>query len=407
MNEYDELVDAFDDETDSESDVVLPSDKRAFLASSDWTVETILGQVRQGNIDLAPTFQRRSVWDDRRASRFIESVFLGLPIPQLILAEDKNRPGAFIVLDGKQRLITLERFAAENGAQSEPVLRLSKLEQLPELSGLTFNDVRANASLAGQLRRFLNQTIRTVIIAGWPDEDYLNLIFLRLNSGSVPLSGQELRQALKPGRFTSRVNEFAAQSDGLHAALGIGGPDFRMRDTELAVRYVSFGLFLERYSGNLKSFFDSITELLNSEWDFRSEEVEHSFASLELAIETAREVHGAHAFHRFNGVSFENRFNRAVFDLQTLCYSVPEIAAFAIQNQQPLQQAFADLCTQDRRFADSLQATTKSIDATFIRLDTWVAAVEQVAGASLPRPTMIDEFGSIRVHWSALRDAIG
>jgi uncharacterized protein with ParB-like and HNH nuclease domain len=72
----------------------------ATLWSTDWTTETIISQLMKGNINLSPKFQRRNAWNDKRKSLFIESLFLGLPVPQLILAEDKNKKGSFIVIDG-------------------------------------------------------------------------------------------------------------------------------------------------------------------------------------------------------------------------------------------------------------------------------------------------------------------
>jgi len=77
------------------------------VASRDWTVETIVRQIEQENIDLDPAFQRRNAWRDHRRSRLIESFVLGFPVPQLVLAENPRRRGTFIVIDGKQRLLTI------------------------------------------------------------------------------------------------------------------------------------------------------------------------------------------------------------------------------------------------------------------------------------------------------------
>ena len=77
------------------------------VASRDWTVDTIVRQVEQENIDLDPAFQRRNAWRDHRRSRLIESFILGFPVPQLVLAENPRRRGTFIVIDGKQRLLTV------------------------------------------------------------------------------------------------------------------------------------------------------------------------------------------------------------------------------------------------------------------------------------------------------------
>ena len=80
------------------------------VASRDWTVETIVRQVEQEHIDLDPAFQRRNAWRDHRRSRLIESFILGFPVPQLVLAENPRRRGTFVVIDGKQRLMTRTRY---------------------------------------------------------------------------------------------------------------------------------------------------------------------------------------------------------------------------------------------------------------------------------------------------------
>src|ERR1700688_690745 len=75
---------------------------QAVVFGTDWTAATLIDQLRRGNIKLDPIFQRRDAWDPKRKSRFIESIALGLPIPQIVLAEAKDEKGAFLVIDGKQ-----------------------------------------------------------------------------------------------------------------------------------------------------------------------------------------------------------------------------------------------------------------------------------------------------------------
>ena len=63
------------------------------VSATDWTVDTLISQIKKGNIQLDPSFQRRDAWNNKVKSRFIESLFLGLPIPQIILAEQKEKKG--------------------------------------------------------------------------------------------------------------------------------------------------------------------------------------------------------------------------------------------------------------------------------------------------------------------------
>ena len=104
----------------------------AVVAATDWTTETLLRELERQNIQLDPKFQRRDAWRAARKSRFIESVILGLPIPQLVLAENRLQKGSYIVIDGKQRLLTLRQFAAR---VDDPSIRPLKLEGLQVLPG--------------------------------------------------------------------------------------------------------------------------------------------------------------------------------------------------------------------------------------------------------------------------------
>ncbi|ELY5873889.1 DUF262 domain-containing protein, partial [Cronobacter sakazakii] len=103
--------------------------KESVVMNADWTIETIDSQIKKGNIDLQPNFQRRGAWDDTRKSRLIESIIVGMPVPNIVLAEQKAHRGRFIVIDGKQRLITINEFLSDK-------LKLKGLDIRPELNNL-------------------------------------------------------------------------------------------------------------------------------------------------------------------------------------------------------------------------------------------------------------------------------
>ncbi|MEZ6234825.1 MAG: DUF262 domain-containing protein [Phycisphaerales bacterium] len=209
-----------DDASESESDLpeLQPAQvTEAVVTATDWTTETIIAQLRRGNINLKPAFQRRDAWTDTRKSKFIESLFLGLPVPQIVLAERKDKRGSFLVIDGKQRLLTLMQFAANSPDSEFRPLRLRGLEIKRDLNGKTLCDIADNGDLAEDLNAFHNQTIRTVVVKNWPSEDFLYLVFLRLNTGSVALSPQELRQALHPGPFVEFADDCMQQSGALRS----------------------------------------------------------------------------------------------------------------------------------------------------------------------------------------------
>lgn len=392
LDDTDETSLGWDDETDDEEPVSRDAVTSAVVTDTDWTAETILSQLRRGNIQLNPRFQRRDAWDQIRKSRFIESLILGLPIPQLVLAEDKRRRGAFIVLDGKQRLLTLRQFAEGSslGAginESEfRRLTLSGLDVRPDLHGYNLQRLENEPNKLDDLNAVLNQTVRTVVVRRWPNEEFLNLVFLRLNTGSVALSPQELRQALHPGGFSDFIDDFAAESTPMRRALRIKAPDFRMRDVELLLRYFGLRLYLPEYRGNLKAYLDKTVARLNLEWDVDESKIAELAADFDLSVEAAFNVFDKNAFFRWDGRAhrYERRFNRALFDAIMYQFADPTVRDLSIEKASLVEDALKDLCSKDTDFVRAIQTTTKSIGATFLRINKWGEVLGEVLKVQLP-----------------------
>ena len=356
------------------------------LTATDWTAETILSQLARGNIELNPRFQRRDAWTPIRKARFIESLFLGLPIPQLVLAEHPGRRGTYLVLDGKQRLLSLRQFASTEDDAFRPLV-LNHLELRSDLNGKTLAMIEADESLTDDLNAFQNQTIRTVVVRNWPDDAFLYLVFLRLNTGSLPLSPQELRQALLPGPFTDYLDDASSASPGLQSALQINGPDFRMRDVELLLRFLAFDFFLSEYTGNLKLFLDTTCERLNKSWASDEEAIADRVSACEAAIEATQDVFGTnHAFQRWSGERYEGRFNRAIFDVMVFFFKDPQIRSAATGKKAEVVESFKRLCEQDPDFNRYVQTTTKSTEATFSRFGKWRERLSEALGMEIPQP---------------------
>jgi len=363
--------DIFED-VESEDDDFVGNDielmKGVLVSDSDWTAETILSQLSKGNIALNPRFQRRDAWSDERKSRFIESLLLNIPIPQLVLAEIPGTRGKFVVIDGKQRLLALQKFSGQSGAP----LRLQGLTVRTDLNGLTWDQLRAGASRADDVAAFENSTIRTTFVRGHTSERALYTIFHRLNSGSVALSPQELRHVLHPGPFIDFAFDFSEQSQVFVDLLGRDGkPDFRMRDVEVLIRFFGFQYFLDEYSGDLKEFLDSTVKKLNVRWVSESYEIRRVADHCVEAIQFTQEIFEEDAFSKATQKGFERRFNRAVFDIMVFYFSDPKVRSLVLQEGPDVKQLFFDLCSQNEEFRRSLESTTKTVGATIKRLGIW------------------------------------
>lgn len=375
------------DQQEDEQDVLANRPLTRFeaaISSTDWTTETVISQLKKGNIFLDPDFQRRDAWTIQRKSLYIESLFLGIPTPQIILAERKEKRGSYIVIDGKQRLLSLRQFAASADDKEFQPFRLKGLQMREDLNNQSYSDLTSGL-FETSAPDFENATIRTVVIKSWPSEEFLYEVFLRINSGSVQLSPQELRQALHPGPFTTALNRFVIGSKVLQEMLGLKHPDFRMRDNEIALRFVAFKVFLPTYNGNLKLILDDTTQAMNQDWDRSEETVADLFASMERAIEVTREIFGRDAFKKWNGYNYESRINRAVFDVIAYYFSEPEIGEQAIAKKDDVVEAYKKLSV-DWRFATSVSGTTKSLESVHYRFSLWARELSKVLGVQLASP---------------------
>ncbi|MBF4631235.1 DUF262 domain-containing protein [Clavibacter michiganensis subsp. phaseoli] len=382
----DEPVELEDDVADYNLDegesLTLETIADLVLYTLDWSVASLLDRI--GNsFDINPMFQRRDAWNVERKSLYIESLIVGLPVPQIVLAEDPAHKGRFIVLDGKQRLITIKQFAAPD--ERYPGFKLQKLEFAKEATGMNFSDMQSSLTASELAEGFLAQPIRTIVVRNWRDPAVLYQVFVRLNQGSVALSPQELRQALFPSEFTEWVNTRSADSELIHKARRANKADFRMRDAEMLLRYVAFQEDIEGYRGVLRQFLDDACKREGARWAERGRSHYDDIADrCEEAIRRTFEVFARDAFMRFERDTYNRRFNIAVFDTMTAVLGDPTLTAEEIlENKQDIKAAFEELCTSDHIFADSLQSTTKSITATGERIKRFGERVAGLVGHPL------------------------
>ncbi len=309
---------------------------------------------------------------------------LGLPVPQIVLAEDTNAKGRFIVLDGKQRLTTLKQFAAPD--EEFASLRLRNLEFLPQLNGMTFEQLQSSPLGLEFSESLLAQPVRTIVVRNWRKPPVLYQIFVRLNQNSVALSPQELRQALYPGEFTTWINERSRDSIQIHEARRMKHEDFRMRDAEMLLRYVALSLHLENYSGNLRQFLDDACIIGNRTWDQSRVECLILADQCEHSIAVTQKIFDKDSFMRATRDGYIRRFNIAVFDAMTLVFSSAQITLDDIDQSKAssLRARFESLCTDNDWFREAIVSSTKTPRNTFGRLLIWGRAVRETFDKDVP-----------------------
>lgn len=210
------------------------------------SMDNCLRRLTQGTITLNPDFQRSEVWTDDRKSQLIESLMLRIPLPMFyVSADEKNH---FTVVDGLQRLSTIRSFVLgdeylktwnkETETYDETKkgfgFSLQSLEFWKNYEGLCYKDLPIHIR-----NRILETEFQfTIINPGTPEEVRRN-IFKRLNTGGMPLSSQEIRNALYLGPSTRLLNKLADLNE-FKAAAHFTIKKQRMEDKELILRFLSF-----------------------------------------------------------------------------------------------------------------------------------------------------------------------
>lgn len=378
-------IELFDDENEEDlSNTDVKRFEEAVIWGTDWTAETIITQLEKGNIDLKPKFQRRDAWSVTEKSRLIESLMLGIPVPPIILAERKDKKGKYIVIDGKQRLLSLRQFTTKD--EEFKSYKLKGLNLLEELNGKNFDSLDDDVELSTYKTQFENQTLRTIVIKNWPDENFLFTIFLRLNTGSKKLSPQELRQALHPGEFLDFLDEESGGSLQLLKILNNKEPDSRMRDVELALRYYAFKYCITEYKGNLKEFLDLTCKVLNEKWNHNEVEIKESFKDMEEAIIFTTDIFGdKEAFSRFINGKYNNKFNRALFEVFTYYFSIEKVRIELGNKKEEFKKSFETLSINDNKFNDSIASTTKEIGRVEYRFECINNILKSIISCPLPK----------------------
>ena len=361
---------------EEELNIDLSKFNQAVIWGTDWTTETMARQLEKGNIDLNPSFQRRDAWSEQEKSRLIESLMLGFPVPPIILAENKQKKNSYLVIDGKQRLLSIRRFysnvsekefKAKNLKEKDAFkqLKLKGLDILKDFNGKTYSQMQVENT--EYINNLDNQSIRTIVIKNWPDEAFLYTVFLRLNTGSKKLSPQELRQALKPGAFLNFLDDETANSTAIKDMLNNKGADPRMKDIELALRFFAFKCFPDKYKGNLKEFLDYTCENLNGNWETKEYIIRDLFAELEKSIVFLKDLFAPDAaFSRYTDGKCNGRFNRSIYEILTYYFSIKEVRIAVEKKKEEFVNKFVEL-NDDQEFVYAVSNTTKDINRVVIR----------------------------------------
>lgn len=353
-----------DNQSDSE-DIQNMDVSDVVVYARDWTIETIFNQINIENIDLNPKFQRRNAWNDDKRSKLIESIIMGYPIPEVVLAENPNKKRSFIVIDGKQRLLTIAGFISHDKYKywDRPVLK--GLKVLKDLNKSKYVDLDEKSK-----REFDNSSLRCTVITNYRDIQILYDIFYRLNSGSESLSTQELRQALNKGDFADYLVEITNTLQPIHNVMNLTEPDKRFRDIENLLRVFAFTMYPKEYKGNLKKFLDEKMADINRNWEFLYLKIKEQYAKINTAIELLKDTFGDYKFigRKYDANGYSNRFNKVLFEVEVFYFlHLNNDILNSTERKETFIESFKRLCIEDSQFRDTIESSTKNMDYYSIR----------------------------------------
>jgi uncharacterized protein with ParB-like and HNH nuclease domain len=250
---------------------------------NDFNIKTIIDFIESGLFNI-PGFQRNYVWDIKRASKLIESLIIGLPIPQVFLYEEERNK--YLVIDGQQRLLSIYFFSKGRFPKKEKRMELRKVfdehDKYPDeyLNSDEYFDnfkLKLNAyaktennklhglsySTLGDLKNIFDlRTIRNVMIKqNSPDDgdSAMYEIFNRLNSGGIVLTPQEIRISLYHSDFYQMLYDINL-SDNWRRLLNKKEPDIHMKDVEILIR--GFAMLLDNnvYKPSMTRFLNQFSK---------------------------------------------------------------------------------------------------------------------------------------------------
>jgi hypothetical protein len=347
------------------------------------TVDLLLTRLREGEMDLSPDFQRRAnIWDVKRKTSLIESMLLRIPIPSLYVSEDKD--GDYTVVDGLQRLCAIAHFVEVDALNKSLETKLNPLRlDLLGLQSLREYKDKSFAELPRPLQRRINETELTlhVIRPSTPTDVKFN-IFSRINQGGLPLTAQEIRNAVYPGVWRKRVRNIA-ESKAFRDATQNKIKGERMEDIELVLRFVALFTFdgKRQDDQNLDDFLNNAVEKRSILWsEEKWGEIEAAFFR---ALEAGPKVFGRFAFRKYYGPDQSRRpINRGLFETETVLLarrSPDELSVLGDRSAQVLD-GFAQLIKKDE-FASALLYATGRGSSSNTRLELLGGLFEAVLNA--------------------------
>ncbi|MCC5945102.1 MAG: DUF262 domain-containing protein [Bernardetiaceae bacterium] len=323
---------------------------------ADYTIDSIVSRIEKEKI-FVPSFQRKYVWTHVQASRFIESLILGLPVPGVFLSKEKDT-GRLLIIDGQQRMLSIANFY--KGIFGEKKFKLKGVQA--DLEGLAYEDLKA----IDQNRLDDSILHATVIKQDTPSEDNssIYMIFERLNTGGTPLQPQEIRACVYYGDFNDLLSELVEIPEWRSI---FGKTNRRMKEQELILRFFTLFYGFEHYKKILKSYMNTFMARNRNFEVYGKKELTMLFFN---TIKTVYQTIGKKAFRT------GNRMNVAIFD-SVMVGIAKRIQQNTYIDSEKLSQQYEWLLQQED-YKSSVESSTASESAVKGRIIKSIEAFKDV-----------------------------
>ncbi|MBU3100672.1 MULTISPECIES: DUF262 domain-containing protein [Clostridium] len=224
---------------------------------TDLSFREIISMYQDGDLEK-PELQRKYIWTKNEASRFIDSILLGLPVPSIFLAKtiDEKR----LIIDGYQRIMTVFDYVTGIFTGDGKIFKLSNTDNINERwRGKAFKELTPE-----EQRKIRNSSIHAIVFEQKHPQNDTGMfqIFERINTSGRVLKPQEIRNCVYHGEFNAllfKLNKIQVWRD----ILGLLNEDSRMADIELILRFFAINDFknYEHKNKNVKQI--NLTKYMN------------------------------------------------------------------------------------------------------------------------------------------------
>lgn len=299
----------------SERDDYYSDDSLYSISSwgADLSFRELISQYKDGDL-VKPELQRHYVWDKSEASRFMDSVLLGLPVPSIFLA--KTRDEKMLIVDGYQRIMTVYDFVTGIFSKDGKVFRLTNSEKINHRwRGKAFSELSET-----EQRKIRTTTIHCIIFVQLSPEDgdtSMYQIFERINTSGRTLLPQEIRNCIYQGPFNDLLFELN-ENPSWRKLYGLKEQDSRMRDMEYILRFLALGSDkFKEFTARQVSLKKFLNEYMGDPNSILPETISLNRERFLTTIGYLDEHIGSQAFHNISPLDpnkIVNKFNPTIFD---------------------------------------------------------------------------------------------